>query len=51
MLDGPDYRAIQGPTEWIRKIRNYYRKVERHVFIEIFTADDLHPAAAGGRAS
>ena len=48
VLDGPDYRAIQGPTEWTLKIRNYYRKVERHVFIEIFTADDLDPTFVAG---
>ena len=39
VLDGPDYRAIQGPTEWTKRIRNCYKKVERHVFIEIFEGD------------
>ena len=39
VLEGTDYRAIQGPTEWTTRIRNCYKKVERHVFIEIVDGD------------
>ena len=48
VLDGPDYGAIKGPTEWTLKMRNYYKNVQRHVFIEIFTADDLDPTSVAG---
>ena len=41
VMDGPDYQAIQGPTEWTQRMRHCYRKVHRHVFEEVLTAHDL----------
>jgi hypothetical protein len=41
VIEGPDYQAIKGPTEWTLKMRKYFKSIERHVFVEILTADDL----------
>lgn len=46
VMDGPGYNAIKGPTAWTQRMRHCYRKVHRHVFEEVFSAEDLPGYAA-----